>query len=72
MTRIAIIDYGSGNLRSVANALQHVATRDETILVTGDAQEVATADNTAPPGFGTAHPISRHLRRYAIAGGQRP
>lgn len=52
MTRIAIIDYGSGNLRSVANALHHVATRDETILVTADAQEVATADRIVLPGVG--------------------
>jgi glutamine amidotransferase len=52
MTRIAIIDYGSGNLRSVANALHHVATTDETILVTADAQEVATADRIVLPGVG--------------------
>lgn len=52
MTRIAIIDYGSGNLRSVANALHHVATPDETILVTADAQEVATADRIVLPGVG--------------------
>ena len=52
MTRIAIIDYGSGNLRSVANALQRVATAAETIQITTDAQEVAGADRIILPGVG--------------------
>ncbi|MGB4102191.1 MAG: imidazole glycerol phosphate synthase subunit HisH [Alphaproteobacteria bacterium] len=52
MTRIAIIDYGSGNLRSVANALQQVATAAESVQVTTDAQDVAAADRIILPGVG--------------------
>ncbi len=52
MKRIAIIDYGSGNLRSVANALQAVAARDEEVLVTASAQDVAGADRIVLPGVG--------------------
>ena len=52
MTRIAIIDYGSGNLRSVANALQNVAAAAETIQVTADATDIARADRIILPGVG--------------------
>ncbi|MBP7253181.1 MAG: imidazole glycerol phosphate synthase subunit HisH [Alphaproteobacteria bacterium] len=52
MTTIAVIDYGSGNLRSVAKALQAVATATETILVTQNASEASTADRIVLPGVG--------------------
>ncbi len=52
MTTIAVIDYGSGNLRSVAKALQEVASATETVLVTHDAVEAATADRIVLPGVG--------------------
>mgnify|MGYP003393235691 CR=1 FL=1 len=52
MKRIAIIDYGSGNLRSVANALQAVAAADEQIIVTALPGEVGTADRIILPGVG--------------------
>lgn len=52
MTTIAVIDYGSGNLRSVAKALQAVATAAETILVTQNAAEAVQADRIVLPGVG--------------------
>ena len=43
---IAVIDYGMGNLRSVAKALHHVAPGSE-IVVTSDAIELTAAATTA-------------------------
>ena len=52
MKRVAVVDYGMGNLRSVANALQHVATADTEILVTQDASLIEQADRVVFPGQG--------------------
>ena len=49
---IAIIDYGSGNLRSAEKAFARVATDDQTIVVTADAGVVRTADRVILPGVG--------------------
>ena len=48
--RIALIDYGAGNLRSVHNAL--VAVGAPTIDITGDADTVTKADRIILPGVG--------------------
>ena len=47
---VAIIDYRSGNLRSVAKAFERIA--DEPVLVTADADTVARADRIVLPGVG--------------------
>ncbi len=53
--RIAIVDYGSGNLRSAAKAFER-AGRDHgggvEVLVTSDAEAVAGADRVVLPGVG--------------------
>ena len=52
---VAIIDYGSGNLRSAAKAFERAAEEtgtDETIVVTSDADAVAGADRIVLPGVG--------------------
>jgi imidazole glycerol-phosphate synthase subunit HisH len=46
---IAIVDYGMGNLKSVAKAFQHVAP-DQNILITADAKQIAEADRVVLPG----------------------
>ena len=46
---IAVIDYGMGNLRSVAKALRHVAP-DREIVVTADAAVVRNAERVVLPG----------------------
>ena len=51
----AIIDYGSGNLRSAAKAFQRAARETgvaERIIVTARASEVAAADRIVLPGVG--------------------
>lgn len=52
---IAIIDYGSGNLRSVANAFERVTIKEElnrAVEVTADPDRVAGADHIMLPGVG--------------------
>jgi imidazole glycerol-phosphate synthase subunit HisH len=46
---IAVVDYGMGNLRSVAKALAHVAP-DANVVVTGDAATIRDADRVVLPG----------------------
>lgn len=51
---VAIIDYGSGNLRSAANAFERAAREGngDTILVTADPDAVRAADRIVLPGVG--------------------
>ena len=52
---VAIIDYGSGNLRSAANAFERAvreAAADAKVLVTDDPEQVRKADRIVLPGVG--------------------
>ena len=52
---VALIDYGSGNLRSAEKALARVAAEGSTgqdVVVTSDAKIVATAERIVLPGVG--------------------
>ncbi len=64
METIAVIDYGSGNLTSAAKALERAA-RDTglsaKVIVTGDAEVVATADRLVLPGQGAFGDCRRGL-----------
>ncbi|WP_439272991.1 imidazole glycerol phosphate synthase subunit HisH [Pseudochrobactrum sp. HB0163] len=62
--RVAIIDYGSGNLKSVAKAFEHAAleTGEAThVDVTNDAKKVLTADHIVLPGVGAYADCRRGL-----------
>ncbi|NJM33241.1 MAG: imidazole glycerol phosphate synthase subunit HisH, partial [Limnobacter sp.] len=37
MKTVAIVDYGMGNLRSVAQALSHVKTETQEVVITSEA-----------------------------------
>ena len=55
MSKLVLIDYGSGNLRSAEKALVEAAKRsgsDTEILVTDDAEDVSKADRLVLPGVG--------------------
>lgn len=59
---VAVVDYGSGNLRSVSQAVQHVArTEDVDVRVTSSAQEVLDADRVVLPGQGHMGDCMREL-----------
>ena len=51
---VAVIDYGMGNLRSVAKAAEHVAPSNTRIIVTHNPQEIESADAIIFPGQGAA------------------
>ncbi len=57
---IAVIDYGMGNLRSVAKALEHVAPRAR-VEVTSDPEAVARADRVVFPGQGAMPDCMREM-----------
>lgn len=74
--RVAVLDYGMGNLRSVARALAHVGAEPE---VTADAGEAMRADALVVPGVGHFGACMRNLRErgldepiLAFAGSGRP
>ncbi|MGE0258563.1 MAG: imidazole glycerol phosphate synthase subunit HisH [Alphaproteobacteria bacterium] len=80
----AIIDYGSGNLRSAAKAFERAAAEtgsSETITVTSRPEEIAAADRVVLPGVGAFADCRRGLAavpgleealRQAVIGRGRP
>jgi glutamine amidotransferase len=59
---VAVVDYGSGNLRSVSQAVVHVAqAADVEVLVTSSAQDVLGADRVVLPGQGHMGDCMREL-----------
>ena len=55
MLRVAVVDYGSGNLASAARALAHAADQAgiaASVAITSDAADVAAADRVVLPGQG--------------------
>ncbi len=63
--RIAVIDYGMGNLHSVASALQKVAPEAD-IAVTSDHAVIAAADHVYFPGVGAIRDCMAEIRRLEI------
>jgi glutamine amidotransferase len=62
---IAIIDYGMGNLHSVAKALEHVSAGAK-ITVTSDPQVVENADRVVFPGVGAIRDCMHEINRLDI------
>ncbi|MCB1690979.1 MAG: imidazole glycerol phosphate synthase subunit HisH [Halioglobus sp.] len=58
---VAVIDYGMGNLHSVASALAHVGA-DE-VVVTHDADLIRQADRVVFPGVGAIRDCMSEIRR---------
>jgi imidazole glycerol-phosphate synthase subunit HisH len=63
VTRIAILDYGMGNLRSVAKALEHVGASPE---LTNDHALVRAADGIVLPGVGAMPKAMERVRRLGL------
>ncbi|MEJ2621301.1 MAG: imidazole glycerol phosphate synthase subunit HisH [Candidatus Thiodiazotropha sp.] len=68
--RITVIDYGMGNLRSVAKAVEHVASAQDEVLVTDDPELILNSDRVVFPGQGAARDcmaaISEHHLNRAL------
>ena len=59
---VAVVDYGMGNLRSVSQALMHVAEGgDARVVVTADPDEVLAAERVVLPGQGAMRDCMREL-----------
>ena len=74
--RVAVCDYGVGNLRSVERALQRGGAE---VMVTGDPVAVAAADGVVLPGVGAFSTAAAALRTtgldaavYAVVAAGRP
>jgi glutamine amidotransferase len=66
--RIAVVDYGAGNLRSVARALQ---ASGADAVVTERAEDIARADGVVLPGVGAAAAAMRGLAERDLIGAVR-
>ena len=62
---VAVIDYGMGNLHSVASALSHVAP-DMQVIVTSDPAVVAAADRVIFPGVGAIRDCMAEIKRLGF------
>ena len=62
---IAVVDYGMGNLRSVAKALEHVAG-GKPIVVTADPAVLAAAERVVVPGQGAMPDCMRELNERGL------
>ena len=60
---VTIVDYGSGNLRSVQKACEHLGAA---AVVTDDPQRVAAADRLVLPGVGAFGDAMRELRARGL------
>jgi imidazole glycerol-phosphate synthase subunit HisH len=63
VTHIAILDYGMGNLRSVAKALEHVGAEP---FLTNEHDRVREATAIVLPGVGAMPKAMEHVRRLKL------
>lgn len=76
--RVAVIDYGMGNLHSVASALEHAGAAE--VVVSHDPKAIAAADHVVFPGVGAIRDCMAEIRRLgcdqllkdALADGHKP
>ena len=62
---LAVIDYGMGNLHSVASAVRRVAPQSE-VVVTGDPARIRQAERVIFPGVGAIRDCMAEIRRLQL------
>jgi|TARA_B110000908_G_scaffold136509_1_gene161795 glutamine amidotransferase len=62
---VAVIDYGMGNLHSVASALEHVG-KNVDVIVTADAEKILAADRVVFPGVGAIRDCMAEILRLGV------
>ncbi len=65
MSTVAVIDYGMGNLHSIAKALQH-ADANVSVSVVSDPQSILSADRVVFPGVGAMRDCMRALSETGL------
>lgn len=63
--RVAILDYGMGNLHSAASAIQHVGG-DIDVQVTADIETIRSADRVFFPGVGAIRDCMNEIHRLGF------
>ena len=66
MSKIVVLDYGSSNLRSVAKALETVATKNQDIAITDNPKTVLNADKVVFPGQGAIWHCMKNLQEKKL------
>ena len=66
MSSVAVIDYGMGNLHSIAKALQH-ADSDVDVQIVSDADVIMQADRVVFPGVGAIRDCMQALNQSGLA-----
>ena len=66
MSKIVVLDYGSSNLRSVAKALETVATENQDIAITDNPKTVLNADKVVFPGQGAIGHCMKNLQEKKL------
>ena len=67
MNTVAVVDYGMGNLRSVSQAVLHVAAgTGAKVIVTARPEDVLAADRVVLPGQGAMRDCMRELHRSGL------
>lgn len=61
MSHVAVVDYGSSNLRSVAKALEYVSGGRHQVAISSDPAEILRADRIVFPGQGAIGDCMRSL-----------
>lgn len=64
MTTVAVLDYGMGNLHSVAKALEHVGA--SRVAVTNDPGVVRAADRVVLPGQGAMRDCMAEMHKHGV------
>ncbi|MGY6274028.1 imidazole glycerol phosphate synthase subunit HisH [Methylomonas sp. MgM2] len=67
MSSVAVIDYGMGNLHSIAKALQH-ADVNTSIEISADAKVIQAADRVVFPGVGAIRDCMQALYELDLVG----
>ncbi len=66
MNKVVVVDYGMGNLRSVAKAIEHVAPTNVQVVVSGDPRDLASAERIVFPGQGAARDCMLELKQRGL------
>jgi glutamine amidotransferase len=69
MNKIVVVDYGMGNLRSVAQALRAVAP-EANVLISGEVTDIDSADRIVLPGQGAMRDCMASLRASGVQEGE--
>lgn len=62
MGQVTIVDYGMGNLHSVKKAVEHVADKNTSVVVSDKAEDIDKASRVILPGQGAIAGCMQHIR----------